>query len=223
MEATDGNFRVVVDRVHRLAKGTATFVGLAVLLALVLGLGTAALAAVPGDPLKLGQFNSVNAITRLAGNAPGGAMLVVDNNSAGNASRALDLRSEPGRAPLTVNPDAGKAPNLDADRVDGRSFACPSGTLFHEGACIEAASRTPAAYEAANQTCFDAGRRLPTVAELTTLRNRPAQNLQGFEISSQVDLDDAAYFVRIVYPANGSFAFTPYAAIWKYRCVASPS
>jgi hypothetical protein len=39
--------------------------GFAVMLAVVLGVGTTALAAVPGDPFKLGKANAVNALTSL--------------------------------------------------------------------------------------------------------------------------------------------------------------
>ena len=102
---------------------TATFfVGLAVMLAVVLGVGTTALAAVPGDPLKLGRLNALDALTQLVGNRAG-ALLVVDNDSNAAGSRALDLRVEPGRAPLTVNPEAGKATNLNTDEIDGQDSA----------------------------------------------------------------------------------------------------
>lgn len=95
--------------------------GLALVLALAVGVGTAALAAVPGDPFKLGRTNTVNnAFTRLVGSNPGDAMLKVDNDSSAGGSRALDLRVEPGQAPINVNSDAGKAANLDADRLDGK-------------------------------------------------------------------------------------------------------
>ena len=100
-------------------------VGLAVTLALMAGVATAALAAVPGDPFKLGSLNTVNALTRLVGNRAGG-MLLVDNTSTAANARALDLRVEPGRAPLVVNAEAGKAANLNSDKLDGRdstSFA----------------------------------------------------------------------------------------------------
>jgi hypothetical protein len=53
------------------------------------------------------------------GNAAG-PLLVVDNNSAGAGARALDLRVEPNRAPLTVNPTAGKATNFNVDKLDGK-------------------------------------------------------------------------------------------------------
>lgn len=95
-------------------------VGLSIVLAVVLGLATTALAAVPGDPFKLGRFNTIDAISRLVGNV-NGPMLVVDNNSGKNKATALSLRVEQGRPPLKVNDSAGKATNLNADKVDGLS------------------------------------------------------------------------------------------------------
>ncbi len=113
--------RSVAARALWLAKGAALFWGAVVTLALVLGVGTMALAAVPGDPFKLGQTNTINnALTRLAGTNAGGPMLVVDNDSSASGSRALDLRVEAGRAPINVNADAGRAANLNADKLDGK-------------------------------------------------------------------------------------------------------
>lgn len=104
-----------------LAKGAALFWGAVLTLALVLGAGTVALAAVPGDPFRLGQNNTINnVVTRLAGSNGGDAMLKVDNNSSAEDSRALDLRVEAGKAPLNVNSDAGKATNLNSDELDGK-------------------------------------------------------------------------------------------------------
>lgn len=107
-------------RVRRLGRGTATVMGLAVILALTAGLATSALGAVPGDPFKLGRLNAVDAVTQLAGKSAG-AMLRLDNNSSAKNSRALSLEVQPGKAPLSVNASAGKATNLDADNVDGQS------------------------------------------------------------------------------------------------------
>ncbi len=105
----------------RVAKGVALLGGFAVGLALILGVATTALAAVPGDPFELGETNTINnALTKLAGSNAGGPMLVVDNDSTAAGSRALDLRVEPGRAPINVNADAGRAANLNADKVDGK-------------------------------------------------------------------------------------------------------
>lgn len=115
-----GIAKKTLRRIWRLGRGTATVMGLAVLLAVILGVGTTALAAVPGDPFKLGRLNAVNAVTQLVGESTG-AMLRLDNNSSAKNSRALSLEVQPGKAPLSVNASAGKATNLDADRVDGQN------------------------------------------------------------------------------------------------------
>lgn len=103
-------------KVMWLGRAVTFCVGLAVVLAVVLGVATTALAAVPGDPFKLGRLNVVDRLTTLTGNVSG-PLLKVDNN--GNGS-ALSLEAETGRPPLTVNAGAGKAVNLDADKLDGK-------------------------------------------------------------------------------------------------------
>jgi hypothetical protein len=112
--------KTTLSRIWWLGRGTATVMGLAVLLALTVGLASTALAAVPGDPLKLGRLNAVNALTQLVGSTDD-ALLRVDNNSAGANATALNLRVERGRAPMTVSAGAGKATNLNADKVDGKN------------------------------------------------------------------------------------------------------
>ena len=101
--------------------------GLALVLALVLGMATMALAAVPGDPFKLGKINSINRVSTLVGSVAG-PLLKVDNNGGG---AALRLEANTNRPPLTVNADAGKAPNLNADKIDGMeaSALLPGGDL----------------------------------------------------------------------------------------------
>jgi hypothetical protein len=91
-------------------------VGLAVVLAMVLGVATAGLAAVPGDPLNLGKGNKINKLTSLAGRATG-AMFMIDNNGTGPA---LDLKVEPGKAPMTVDSQT-RVDNLNSDKLDGVS------------------------------------------------------------------------------------------------------
>lgn len=111
--------RTVIEKVAWVGRATVFCVGLAVVLAAMLGVATTALAAAPGDPFRLGKINTVNAITQLVGGRAG-AMLLVDNNSKAPSARAIDLRVEPGRTPMTVNADAGKALNLNADKLDDR-------------------------------------------------------------------------------------------------------
>ncbi|CAA9421268.1 MAG: hypothetical protein AVDCRST_MAG01-01-2292 [uncultured Rubrobacteraceae bacterium] len=110
-------------KVMWVGRATTFCVGLAVVLVVAFGVGTTALAAVPGDPFKLGRANVVDRITTLVGSATG-PLLRVDNDGAGTA---LDLRVGDSGAP----PDAKPAPpmsvdsqarvtNLNADELDGK-------------------------------------------------------------------------------------------------------
>jgi hypothetical protein len=91
---------------------------------------TTALAAVPGDPLRLGQLNVIDgAATVLTGNNPNSTTLDVANTATDPNARALQLKVDPGNAPLVVEPSAGTASNLSADKLDGKdSTAFADGT-----------------------------------------------------------------------------------------------
>lgn len=114
--------RSTASKLMWVGRTAATVFGLALVLALVLGVATMALAAGPGDPFKLGKLNAIDAVSRLKGSV-GGAMLVVDNDSSEPRASALKLLVEEERSPLTVNATAGKAHNLNADKLDGKSEA----------------------------------------------------------------------------------------------------
>ena len=109
--------RSIFSKVMWVGRATVFLVGLAVILALVFGVTTAAFAALskPGDPFKLGVINEINRLTTLVG-ARTGAMLKVDNNGAGSA---LQLEAGAGKPPLVVKANSGTATNLSADRLDG--------------------------------------------------------------------------------------------------------
>jgi hypothetical protein len=106
-----------ISKALRLGRSTMFTVGLAVTLALVLGGATAALAAVPGDPFRLGRINSINRMSQFVGSTTS-AMLRIDNNGSGSA---LELLVEPNKPPLTVNATAGKATNFNSDKLDGKT------------------------------------------------------------------------------------------------------
>ena len=90
--------------------------GLALVLALVFGAASAGLAA-NGQPFLLGKAkNTATKVTGLIGKVASGPALKVTNPSGGSA---LGLQVNAGQAPLTVNAEAGKATNLDADKLDG--------------------------------------------------------------------------------------------------------
>lgn len=115
--------------------------------------GTAA-AAVLGDPLKLGIANSINALTTWSGSLAD-KVVQIQNTSTAAGARALGLYSKgpwgtasianagtgpalqlqvgAGRAPIMVNADAGKAINLNADKLDGQD----SSAFFSGGGYIK--------------------------------------------------------------------------------------
>jgi FlaG/FlaF family flagellin (archaellin) len=100
-----------------MARATSTIVGLAIMVALVLGVATAGLGATGGNFI-LGNPNSAGAVSKLTANIAGPALQLVNQSTASGAS-ALGLTVASGKPPLKVNSAAGKATNLNADRVDG--------------------------------------------------------------------------------------------------------
>ncbi len=107
-------------KVMFVGRATVFTVGLAVILALTVGVAGAAFGANGGNFI-LGQTNAATAMTKLAGAAGvAGPSLQIDNNSTNAAATALDLQVEAGKAPMKVNSDAQVA-NLNADKVDGKS------------------------------------------------------------------------------------------------------
>ena len=111
--------RSAARKVMWVGRATVFLVGLAVIVALILGLTTAALAGTGvGDTFNLGRLNTVNQISRLVGSTDA-PMLRVDNNSAGTHATALDLRVESGHTPMKVDSTT-KVANLNADKLDGK-------------------------------------------------------------------------------------------------------
>jgi hypothetical protein len=88
------------------------------LLGLFVGLGGVGLAA-NGQSLILGQSNSATSPTTLSAPVAGGKAFGISNTSTTGGSTALNLNVASGHAPLTVNGSAGKATNLNADKLDG--------------------------------------------------------------------------------------------------------
>ncbi len=99
-----------------MARGTATMMGFAVMFAVVLGVGTAALAAVPGDPFKVGRINRIDQLSTLVGSADG-ALLRINNEGSGPA---IDLRVQEDEVPMNVNSTT-KVNDLNADQLDDHS------------------------------------------------------------------------------------------------------
>jgi len=116
--------RMIFSKVTWMARATTTVVGLAIMVALVLGVATTAFGANGGNFILGSLNNAATAITKLTGNVNGPAMQVVNTNADANDT-ALDLRVQSGEAPMRVN-SPNKVANLNADRIDNReasSFA----------------------------------------------------------------------------------------------------
>jgi hypothetical protein len=113
--------RSAVKKVMWVGRATVFLVGLAVIVAMVVGLASAAYSATGGNFI-LGQSNSADAPTTLVGQIVDTtkSTLVLRNPNGGSA---LQLQVNSGQAPLKVNSTAGKATNLNADKLDGQDSA----------------------------------------------------------------------------------------------------
>ncbi|MBX6765346.1 MAG: hypothetical protein K6T51_14730 [Rubrobacteraceae bacterium] len=108
--------KTVLSKVLQVGRITALALGVAVMLALVVGMASAALAGTGiGATFNLGKVNSVNKISALVGSTKS-PMLGVANKGNGTA---LNLRVKSGKPPMTVN-SGRKVKNLNADKLDGQ-------------------------------------------------------------------------------------------------------
>jgi hypothetical protein len=94
--------------------------------------------------------------------------------------------------------------------------SCPGGTILSQGACFETAERAAVSYEAANDTCVAAGRRLPSAAELSGF-TRKVQVIPAEERSGDLFATTTSFNVK----PDGSFAAVPFATVTAFRCVAA--
>jgi hypothetical protein len=109
----------LLHKIIRAGKVMVFCVSLVTMLVLTAFSSPTALAANPGDPLRLGEENTiVGPTTSLVGNSD--PTLEIVNRSSTAGSPALRLVVNPKVPPLVVNDSAGKATNLDADKLDGR-------------------------------------------------------------------------------------------------------
>jgi hypothetical protein len=114
----------LVEKVMFLGKATTFVVGLAVILALSVGVASSALAGTGvGATFNLGKVNSVGALSTLVGSTAN-SMLKVDNNGSGVA---LELQvgssttppDQKAVAPMKVDSQV-RVDNLNADEIDGQ-------------------------------------------------------------------------------------------------------
>lgn len=110
--------RSAIGKVMWVGRATVFLVGLAVILVLLFGVASMALAK-DGDPWLLGRSNVATAITSLGGQlGVNGPMVRITNNNADANDTALALNVQDGEAPMRVNSDK-MVRNLNADKIDG--------------------------------------------------------------------------------------------------------
>lgn len=124
----------------------------------------------------------------------------------------------------------------NASRLGGQpatafKVRCPAGTLATAGACIETTARAALPYFQAAGTCAQAGRRLPTHAELALyLGGGPGRGPAGgreltSDLTERSTTPEEDVWVVAVTSGAGGFVFVPngVAGTSSYRCVAYPS
>ena len=147
--------RVTLSKAMWVGRGAAAVFGLALVLALVMGAATMALAVVPGDPFRLGQTNGIDQISTLVGNAAT-PMLRIDNGSTAAGATALDLRVEAGKPPMKVN-SVTKVAKLNADTLDGEDSTgfYAAGSKVADSAHADQADSATDAQNASNADTVD--------------------------------------------------------------------
>jgi hypothetical protein len=161
MMKTTETMKAILGGVWRLGRGTATVMGLAVLLALTVGVASTALAGTGvGARFDLGTTNTVNAVSKLVGTVVGPS-LTIDNNSTGTGATALDLQVEPGKPPFKVNSTT-EVKGLNVDSIDSKNSSdflqessdrddfLPSRTYNKDGARV---TGTPRQSQSTSVTC----------------------------------------------------------------------
>ena len=107
----------IFSKVMWVGRATIFGVGLAVVLAAVLGVATAALAAT-GANFILGKSNVATTVSKLTANIAGPALSLINTSTASGAT-ALNLKVASGDPPLKVNSTT-QVPNLNASKLDGK-------------------------------------------------------------------------------------------------------
>jgi hypothetical protein len=112
--------RTAAKKVAWVGRTASMVFGLALVMALLLGLASMAWGAAPTKGnFVLGTSNVASAVTQLTANVSGPALNLINNSTAATAT-ALNLDVAQGHAPLTVN-SSQKVANLNVDQVDGKS------------------------------------------------------------------------------------------------------
>lgn len=218
--------RSAVSKAMWVGRATSAVVGLAMVLALVVGLASAVFAA-NGQAWVLGQNNVATAITRLGGTGGvDGPMVRITNNDAGTNDTALVLNVQDGESPLRVNRDTLVA-NLNSDQVDGFHAGCSTGQRLIGGLCYDESPQPAATVTNASDGCQDLGGQLPTALQLRSIRSEP-----GIDLGTTPHWSADLQFLGTANPPNDLHAVAVFDSgglqlvddqqLRPYRCVYQP-
>jgi hypothetical protein len=184
----------IISKAARVGRATIFSVGIAAILAVVLGVATTATAA-DGSSFLLGKSNVAKQVSTLI------------NKGAG---AALGLKVEPRQAPLTVNPEAGTATNLSADELDGKDSdqILPIVRAEKDPSPFNADTVTGMSAET-NSVSIDA----PVDGILVISGNvwlyNPSNEVQSFSTRIRLDGSEEAHLDASNVPANRSSGLSP--------------
>lgn len=189
--------------------------------------------------------SSNNALFATAASGNRFAMVAVSNGAAGtggalfadgNANPAIDMQTNSGVPPMTVNSDA-QVVNLNGDETDGWDVGCPGGTTWAGGLCLETSMRTPATiYDAAvacaalgSDPSIERGQQwmLPSLFQLYgAATNDDITLAETGEWTDVLYVDDALFSAMMVYQLSNGVVGTEEAlapgSLLPYRCGAVP-
>jgi len=111
-----------------------------------------------------------------------------------------------------------------SDTNEELRLQCPNGTDLVAGSCIEKTLRTAHFIENARNLCAEAGRRLPSVAELQAYAVEPGVTLADLEWSNNPTIDPSGGLDDDIDLGVGEteLSVIPGLSELPYRCVAPP-
>ena len=195
--------RSAFSKVMWVGRTTSAVVGLAIMLALVLGVATTALGA-NGNPFLLGKSNVATLVSTLVKRGPG---------------PALSLKVGAGQPPLAVN-SAGKVANLNSDQLDGQdsSAFAPSAhshddRYFTEtesdGRFVNETDHTKAAHDA-----LDIDADTVDGKDSGQLKGATAYaRVQALDITAVLDTSRTSGFTAVRRISNGNYCLTPVSGV----------
>lgn len=173
-------------------------------------------------------FGLVALIVALAGTAVAGplatdsALTKKEKNQTRKIARAEIAKAAPKlsvRSAQTATNAQNAQTAVNAGQVDGHDAVCPAGTFLQSGVCFETVATANSPWSGGN-ACADAGGRLPSIAELISIRNVTGVDLGPNADGTWADVtyDDAATEEAAMVDDSGDVEFDAVGGMHQIRC-----